>query len=254
MSKKFAILCAGLLLCFSACRHTRNVTKTETPPPSSNSIQALTETLEKNALSYQWLRMKTSLSYEDPSNSYSAATQIKLHKDELIWGSVSVLIEVARAQINKDSATMLNRTNKTFTSFPVMDLQQMLAIQNLDLSALQRLLLAAPPFGIDRDSKLTTTDNLYQVEHTTPAYKEAMDISSRNMRLSKYRYERNANEYLEVNYSDFTEVDGKTLPKKIEITVARPDKIKITLDVSDYTFLDSDEAPFSIPTSYKRSQ
>lgn len=254
MSKRLIAFSAAILLIASACKHTKNVTKTEPVAPTTNSIDALSESLAKNVVDYQWLRMKTSMSYEDPDNSYSAAAQLKLHKDELIWSSVSVLIEVVRAEINRDSATMLMRTSRQYTTFPVKNLQQMLAIEGLDLSALQRLILAYPPFGLNKESKLTKTENMYQLERTTPAFKEQMDISGKNMRLSKYRYERNYNEYLEVNYPEFMDVEGKTMPKTIEITVARPEKMKITINVSDYTFLDTDEAPFSIPSSYTRTQ
>jgi hypothetical protein len=255
MSKRLIAFSAALLLIASACKHTRNVTKTEPVAPTTSSIDALSESLAKNMVDYKWLRMKTSVTYEDQDNSYpTAAAQIKMHKDELIWGSVSVLIEIVRSQINKDSATMLLRTSKQYRTFPVNDLQQMLAIEGLDLSALQRLILAYPPFGLNKDSKITKTGDLYQLERTTPTFKEQMDISGKNMRLSKYRYERNYNEYMEVSYPEFMNVEGRTMPKTVVITVARPEKMKITIDVSDYTFLDTDEAPFSIPSSYSRAQ
>lgn len=255
MSKRVFVSLSVLLVLTGGCKHGRKITKDNLPTSSAVTVQSLSDALQKNEIQYQWLRVKTTVAYEDPDNSYSAFTQLKLQKDKLIWGSVTMLIELVRAQINQDSATFLNRTAKEYSSFPVSNLQQMLAIEGLSLSSLQRLLMARPPFELNKDSKLTVGEKDYVIEHTSPAFKEEIQLASDVTHMMRYRYERNQTEYLEVNYPEFTEVDGRTLPKKIDMNIVQAArKMRITLDVSDYTFLDSDEAPFSIPSSYKRAQ
>lgn len=255
MSKRLFVSLAVLLVLAGGCKRGRKVSKGDMPA-DLNSVQAYSEALQKNAIQYQWLRIKAGLTYEDSDNSYSASAQLKLQKDRLIWGSVTMLIELVRAQINQDSATFLNRTAKEYSSVPVKDLQQMLAIEGLDLSALQRLLIAQPPFGINKESKLVSkAEEAYTIDYISVSFKERISIAPAATHLTSYRYERNQSEYLEVNYSDFTEIDGRTLPKKIDMHIAQAaKKIRIILDVSDYTFLDTDEAPFSIPSSYKRTK
>jgi hypothetical protein len=134
------------------------------------------------------------------------------------------------------------------------DLQQILEMQGLNVTAIQHLLEAYPPFGINSDARIgkTADENTYTVQTQTPTYKETMDIDSKTGLLKTYRYDRNNTQYVIARYSDFAQVDNLNLPKKIELEIRTPDKIMITLDVSDYALLDADETPFNIPASYTR--
>jgi len=239
---------------FSSCKHGRNITKTEIPTSTVDNTKALREKIASLEPNYQWLRMRADVDYKSDDDQYSANTSFRIKKNELIWGSVSVLIEAARLQITNDSAVMLNRLQKEYTTLKTADLQKMLAIEGLDVSALQKLLLAQPPFGIREGSKLTQGENAYNLSFQNASYKEDMDIDAKTLSLNKYHFEKNATQYITVSYSDFKQVDNKNLPQKIEFDIASPQKILITLNVSDYTFLDTDDAPFSIPSTYKKTK
>ncbi|MGZ5281554.1 MAG: DUF4292 domain-containing protein [Bacteroidia bacterium] len=259
MNKKpkyfLALVYMALFLGFVSCKRTKNISKTETPKaPEVDNIKGLREKTASLEHNYQWLRMRTDVDYQSADDQYSAQASLRIKKNELIWGSVSVLIEAARLQITIDSAVMLNRLQKEYTVLKTQDLQKMLAIEGLDVKALQKLLLAQPPFGIRDGSKLASTEKVYNLQYQNGSYKEEMDLDATNFSLQKYRFERNANQHITVNYSNFIQVGDKMLPQKIVLDVASPEKILITLNVSDYTFLDTDDAPFSIPTSYKKTQ
>jgi hypothetical protein len=254
MSKRLFVFCLIAVTLSVGCKRGRNISKGD-QPVAPNTVEGISASLLKNDVNYQWLRIKTGITYETPDNSYAAAGQLKLHKNELLWGSVTMLIELVRAQVNKDSATFLDRAHKEYASFPVSDLQQMLAIEGLDIGALQRLLLARPPFGVNKESKVDQGEEQFIVQRTTPGFKEEMTLPESAHYLEKYRYEISYTDFLEVGYSDFKEVNGQDLPGKVVMNISRANtKMKITLDISDYAFLDTDEAPFSIPANYKRAK
>ncbi|RYD76778.1 MAG: DUF4292 domain-containing protein [Sphingobacteriales bacterium] len=239
---------------FISCKRTKNITKTETPTPTVDNLKGLREQVSALEHNYNWLRMRSDVNYKSADDNYSVNASFRIKKNELIWSSVTMLIEAARMQITNDSAVILNRLQKEYAVLKSADLQKMLAIEGLDVKALQKLLLAQPPFGIRDGSKLTNTENAYTLQFQNASYKEEMDIDAKGLYLNKYRFERNATQYITVNYSNFTQVQDKFLPQKIVFDIASPQKILITLDVSDYTFTETDDAPFSVPQGYKKSK
>ncbi len=250
-----ALLYMALFMVTVSCKRTKSISKSDTPeaPAIDNNFKSLKEKVNSAAYNYQWLRTRADINYKSAEDQYSAQASFRIKKDELIWSSVSVLIEAARLLITNDSAVMMNKLQREYTVLRTQDLQKMLAIEGLDIKALQKLLLAQPPFGIREGSKLTTTENAYSLQFQNASFKEEMELGN-TLNLQKYRFERNASQHITVSYSNFTRVDEKFLPQKIVFDIASPEKILITLNVSDYTFLDSDDAPFSIPANYKKTK
>jgi hypothetical protein len=262
MNKIIAAL-AVLCILLSSCRHNKALTKAAPNNPAAakevSSINELRSFLKSVKPDFNWMRVRANITYEDPGKKYSANTNLKLRKDSLIWGSVSLILELARIEVTNDSAVMLNRANRQFNVYRTADLQQLLEMQGLNVTSLQHLLEAYPPFPISDDAKIGRSAGAdqkeeYNVVTQTPTYKETMEIDSKTGLLKTYRYDRNNTQYVIARYSDFTDVDNKlNLPKKIELEIRTPDKIMITLDVSDYALLDADETPFNIPASYTRA-
>lgn len=240
-------MCLVVLL-GTGCKRTRMATRVK---PATDII-SLVNNLEKTPSAYQWLRARSRLQYQDAGNQYTANAFIKMRQDSLIWSSVSLLIELARAQITNDSATFLLRTSREYESYPVSDLQRMIAIQGLDLKAVQRLLIAYPPFGLNDAYTFSKKEDSYLLSKTTPVYQENIEMDAVSLRMKQYEYKRSESQRITIKYSDFEKIENMQLPRKIEMELQMPEKIFVTFEITNYQLLSSDEVSFSIPENYKK--
>jgi hypothetical protein len=230
----------------------KHITRVKVTEPIANDLIGLKRLLKIHSPVYKWLDTQGEITYSDGTNTVTANLNMKTRKDSLIWVSGNVLIEAVRMLITRDSAVILNRLQKNYSVFPVSDLNKMLAINDLDLHSVQNLMQALPPFKLDDKSRFENKIEAYHIINQQPTYKEDITIDTRILRMTQYRYEHNATEYVLVNYSDFKQVGDQMLPNKIDMDVRTPDKIHIILNVSDYSLQQTDEASFYIPESYTK--
>lgn len=215
---------------------------------SSEKIDAakLITTLSSVQPDFKWLQTNGTVSY----NGQDAKIAMKMYKDSLVWASVNFLIELARGQVNNDSATLLIRPEKSYVSFPTDSLKQWFAIDNLSLASLQRIMLAFPPFQIDTSYSFDITDGEITLSKTTPTYHEFMSIDKSSFNLTNYTYKRSETDKITIHYSDFKKEKGMNLPGKIELNVINGTETNISLSYIEYSTSDEDNAGFFIPQSY----
>ena len=252
MNKPALLIAILLLFGFTDCVPKGKITKPRGKKIVANNLAELKKQIGDNTSTYKWLSTQAAMTYDDGNSEVTANLSMRNRSDSIIWASANLLIEAARILVNKDSATILNRLQKNYSVFPVADLNKMFAINNLDLHSVQNLLRALPPFAIDDKSKFETLKDGYRLQNQQATYKEDITIDPAILRMTQYRYERNASEYVLINYSDFKEAGNQVLPNKIDIEVHTPEKIHITLNISDYSLEETNEAPFYIPDSYTK--
>jgi hypothetical protein len=247
----------ALLLMFASCGSHKKAVKTTDQP--TDTLQKVTNSLDRvrmemaaAAPTYTWLRSKGQVEYEKKDQKLNARFSFKLRRDSLVWSSINVMIEAARGMATVDSAYILNRISKEYAILPVAGLESILGIPGLNLTAVQNLMLAYPPFGIASDATMKPDNTGYLIERKTATFAESFHINAATMHLDSYHFEKNASQQIDVKYSDFTAAGSMQLPKKIEFSVASPDKILITLNIAEYNLLETDEAPFIIPPGYTR--
>ena len=247
---KFRYFLPLLLIVFFSCRHLRHTAKAK-PIIKESSMDRLRIDVKDHSPYFHWLRAAGSVHFEDSDQEYTANISMKLHKDTLVWAAVSLLIELARADINRDSAVILVRPQHQYRVYQNYELRQLVGVDSMNFGSLQNLLFARPPFGLRADTAVLE-NGVYTTTFKTPYYLERMKLDATNLALQQYYYELNETQNVTFTYGDFTEVGNFTLPKKIELELHTPDRILVTLTISDYTLLDNDEAPFTVPESYKR--
>ena len=247
MKKLLFIL--SLAAAFSSCG---SKNKGMTSAHADKDLGALISSLQKSPQDYKWIHANGSAHYNGNGQDFTASTSLRLRKDSILWGNVNVFIEVARLLVNKDSVTMLNRPQKQYSVFPVADLQKMLAIPNLTLSSLQDILMAYPPFALNNKYEFLKRENDYKLSYTGPNYREEMTIDAATLRMKEYVFKINESRKIRITYEDFSKEGNLILPNKINFELESPEKTQILIEISSYTFADADEAPFSIPSSYRK--
>ncbi len=212
----------------------------------------LISAFKKSDTTFRWMTAHGKIHYSGNGQDFTASSSLRFRSDSVIWANATYLIEVVRALIKTDSATVLNRANREYYKFSVGDLQQMLAIPGLTLQALQRIFMAYPPFGIDKRFGFTKRETDYKLEYTSPTYMEQIILDATTFRMKEYVFKVNESKKIKIAYEDFDKVNGLFLPKKINFELETPEKTQIVFDISEYTLSDSEEVPFSIPASYRK--
>ncbi|MCX6352711.1 MAG: DUF4292 domain-containing protein [Bacteroidetes bacterium] len=240
------------VLMFS-CTTSKAITKGDKPVKKVNAAVAdFIKNLDSAQPNYKWLRAKTVIDYEG-ENSISATAIIKMRKDSIVWSSVSILLEVARMLANTDSTVVLNNLQQTYSTYNLKDVEKFVAIPGLSLPAMQKLLLAFPPFPVLGEDIITSINNVFEVKGKRHADSMSFSMDAATMRMTHFRY-RTDTMNVTVTYDKFEEKNGMWLPKSIKILAFSPARSAINISVSSYLISDEDEVRFHVPASFSNGR
>lgn len=139
MKKFLLLITTTILLIVTGCKSSKTTTQ-----GNEDNINFVSETiLQETAKAYStWNTVSTSgrISISGAA-SFSTPMQLKMVRNKCIYISIRPIlgIEAAKVFINSDSAVVVNKLNKVYTSIDLHDLAHILPI---DINALQDILLA----------------------------------------------------------------------------------------------------------------
>lgn len=139
MKKFLLLITTTILLIATGCKSSKTTTQ-----GNEDNINFVSETiLQETAKAYStWNTVSTSgrISISGAA-SFSTPMQLKMVRNKCIYISIRPIlgIEAAKVFINSDSAVVVNKLNKVYTSIELHDLAHILPI---DINALQDILLA----------------------------------------------------------------------------------------------------------------
>lgn len=108
------ILLSGIVLLMGgSCSSTKRMIK---EPLKEQGAEYLFENLKQNELKYNFFSARFSAGFRQNKIRNSFSGQIRIHKDSLIWISISPAlgIEMARVLISNDSVKYMNRIDNTY--------------------------------------------------------------------------------------------------------------------------------------------
>src|SRR5205085_9842288 len=110
------IVCSALFIFFLYSCKTRKAAQPATAvadikPMKGESVDSLLDKLQQYSFKAEWMNAKANVTTIDSGEETSFNINLRIHKDSVIWISVSPLlgIEVARVMITPDSIKMLDR-------------------------------------------------------------------------------------------------------------------------------------------------
>tara|TARA_B100001250_G_scaffold381567_1_gene374005 strand:- start:796 stop:1524 length:729 start_codon:yes stop_codon:yes gene_type:complete len=193
-----------------------------------------------------FLSLKGKLLLVNKDQEIALNINIKNRKDSVIWVSLSVSlgIEIIRAQITPDSIYFINRSNKTYLVKTSSYIKELI---NLDLSFydLQDIITANPKILNEKykiksnsiDFSLYTDDYNYVISNK---YR----VQKINIKDEKHR--------MEFRFSDFKE--DISFPAQVFLKKTNQETIEITINYSKIEFNNPKKIIFQIPNSYERIQ
>ncbi len=236
---------------------------------SNKTAKALSHELKSNELNFNTLKAKMSVDSEVDSSYNSFTVNLKMHRDSLIWASISKMgVEGVRVLISTDSVWLLNRLDKTYFSGNFSYLSKLLNT-SLDFNLIQSLLTGnSVDFYDDEDKiKSNVNDCLYvlgtirkskmkRVLHKGKELREPVQsiyLDPESYKILKILFfEFNPERNVTVSYSDFKLVDSiQQFPTKSEFEIIGSKKIKINIQYTRYKLNQPLTFSFRIPSTYK---
>lgn len=264
------ILAVFISSCKSGGLFTANKLKAEKP-------EELYQKTISNYIDYNTFSAKISTKLDLPEQKNSFSSNLRIKKDSIIWISVTPAlgIEILRVSLTQDSVMFLNRLNSTYFSGDYKYLQRTLNL-NLNYSIIQSMLLDEffiyennvntkvefADYFSDVDSSFYSFQNinkkdLKKIEKSGNAVNYLLQkflIEPTNYKIAEVNidekiYKRN----LTIQYSDFTEVDGKYFPEKMELNIKNGEEnANISIKYSKITLNKDLKFLYNVPEKYQK--
>ena len=260
----FSIL--TLLFVGTGCSSKKKMTKTTLREFTASH---LSKEVQNNEFDFDSFQAKMNLRVETADKSFSTKGQLRMQKDSIIWTSISAPlgVEVLRMMVTPDSVFMLNRNDKTYLIENIRvfsDISPM--ITTIDF--IQAVLVGNDINLRESDNyKISTKDGQYNLlisNELKKSIKQSDDdwkvmlrdiwIDPQLFKITKYYIKEYADSKrkIELEYSDFEEVNGKYIPTKISIDIHGDFYLKADITYSNIIVGDNIEFIFNVPKKYDR--
>lgn len=270
MSRKIHILLIFSLLAaipfFNSCSTKKSLTKSTL---REFTAAKLIKEVEENEFVFDNFQAKMNVKIETKDRNINVKGQLRMKKDSIIWTSISLPMgmEVIRMKVSPDSVFFLNRTEKTY-------LCENIDVFN-DISPLITTIGFMQSVLVGNDINLRESDD-YKIQITEGQYnlliskklkksiknndeewkvmlKDIM-IDPQMYKITKYHIrEYNDNKRkIELEYSDFQEVNGKYIPTKINLDIHGDFYLKASISYSNIVIGENIEYIFNVPKKYER--
>lgn len=208
---------------------------------------------------FETAKLKTQIDVRSSQLNQAFPANINIKKDSVIWISVVVGLEAARATINRDSVFLLDRLNRKYYKLSFADLSRQLNF-DLNFGLLQSLILGNMPVRPDSTDiyKKETSFNTIAQKRNEVSIDNKFD-SSNNQLFEIEANDQKSKSQMSIKYKEFVSVSEKILPQIISVIVngggEQPKNTTITFQHSKFDFSDKElKFPFSIPKSYSEGK
>lgn len=171
-----------------------------------------------NSPSWEFFSAKADVNVSGDAINQSFGANIKMKKNEFVWLSASMFgIEGGRVYMQKDSITIINRLNRTYSKIGWEKAGAYIGA-SLDLQIVQNILLGNALLENMMGYSFSTDTSYYHVEHATEKQLYRFRADSFNARIdsSFFRGEKSG-KHLTLNYANFKNYDGLLLPLLINM-------------------------------------
>jgi hypothetical protein len=273
MSSRNIILTFSCLIVLftSSCKRQR-IHKTDTSDSTSVSVSqsdipAKTDSLNSNTsttkvdvspaeIDFKFLKIRSKIDYSSGSESQSFPVTAHIEKDNKIWLSIAVGLEVARGLITQDSIIFLDRLHRNYYKYDFATLSRQFNF-NLNYDLVQSILIGNMPIKKREGDEVTKQDNSFIIRQNENEVQIENHIGESNLKLQKLSAaDATGSSKMQIDYSNFMTINNFLFPQAItaKIDAQKEDKTNQTLINLQHNRIEFlDESPgfsFSIPKGY----
>lgn len=263
----------GLLILFcmtTSCRSTHSTIK---DPLKEKGESFLFQEMTKAEADFDWFESRCDIQViTDKKSKTDLNGQIRIKKDSIIWFSLSATlgIEVARVKITPDSVFFINRLNKSYFTGNINFLENMFQTK-IDFYIIQSLLIGNDLSNYENFGLKASIEN---GEYKLSAAKKAklkreikknenqnilvqnIWLHPQNFKITKVNLkefdEINETKKLQIEYSDFENIENQVIPSTLLMTLHADNRMDISIHYSKINLTEKQAFPFKIPNKYNQ--
>ena len=246
MKNTFIIL-SVLLLTFSSCKNTKNISSSE----ANNKISAakLNTLLSKNEFTYKYFTTKARVNFDN--QTFTA--NIRMLKDSMIWISFTgpFNIEGARVKITPTRFEMINKLNGSYYDMPLSFIENYIPIEaNFEL--IENLIVGNLFEKEIKKQKIETNINTYVVKGDITNLETTYIILKNGKPESIDAQNNSGDKQVNIVFEKYEKVDNQEFALKRKFLIKDGDK-NYLLDLKFYKFeFEEIDFPFSVPEGYTK--
>ncbi|PLK42518.1 DUF4292 domain-containing protein [Emticicia sp. TH156] len=205
---------------------------------------------------FRFLKIRSKINYTSGTESQSFPVTVHVEKDNKIWLSIAVGLEVARGIITQDSVIFIDRLHRTYYKYDFASLSRRFKF-NLNYNLVQSILIGNMPLLKRETDDITRQDGNFVIRQLENGIAIENFIAESNLKLLKLTAaESTSGNRMQIDYSNFLEINNFLFPQEIITKIDTPKDDKTTqtfinLQHNRVEFLN--ESPgfsFSIPRGY----
>ncbi len=279
-------LFVALILGLASCKAPSTITKERVRSISSNK---LIKSIEENAFDFDWLSIKRiACQYETPDNKTSFRANLKSEKDKRILLTFSKLnVPVGRLLLTPDSVKLINYLEKNYL-LKNYDFLSGVVNTDLDFGVVQSVLSNSPfsyrddPRDNDYKEFVSYIDSgMYVLQSLKKRKLSKIERKGKEVKIDRYlkkldeenfvvQYlyvdpntfkireiildDRSNNRKVNIEFSNFTEVEKQLYPGNIDIHFESPtNTLKMKIKLSKFSLEEESNFNFKIPEKYSQA-
>jgi hypothetical protein len=249
-----SVLIVLVLLAFGACKSAR-VLPNELPVKRVD-LKVLSNEIVKAQENINTLRARIKATYNDQKQKQQVNINFRLDYNERFWMSANMLIPIAKVLVTPDEVQFYEKFQKTYFEGDISFINQQLGT-DFSFNDLQNIFLGNPITDF-RSTKFERIShpNFYVLSpnEKNSQFRPTYFFDPATFRLKEQRFlVAGTVQTLSVKYTQNQQVNGKTVPKQIEIsTFNGKDFIQISLSFLRVDFPKKLTMPFEVPEGYKK--
>ncbi len=217
------------------------------------SVKQIIRENQKQSAKFKTLQGKVKINYTEGDKSQTHTVNLRIEKDKTIW--LSAAFNMARVMITPESVQFYDKINNQFFDGDYTLLSELLGI-DLDFYKVQNLLLGESIFNLkDKPYIASTFENSYTLQ---PKNQEALFelfllLNPNHFKLDSLQiFQPQKKRMLQVDYSEYQDVDKQILPRHIRIVAAEnTEQVAIALEFKSIRLNSEVRFPFRIPSGFK---
>lgn len=171
-------------------------------------------------IDFEYMHGKARMVLREANKEREVKANIRLRKDSVIWMTFSVIgVQGGKAIINKDSITIVSNVDKEYYVFDYAELSK---IYNFDINyrVIQSAMLGNLILPRKEEDQVVLESSFFIMKQQADSIQVDNYINAASMKLEKLEMkEKNSNNSLVINYSNFQPIGSKLFPYNGTITL-----------------------------------
>ncbi len=207
-------------------------------------------------IDFKYLNIKSKINFTANNDTKSFPVNIHIRKDSIIWLSIVVMIEGARAIITKDSVMLMDKINRNYYKFDFASLSKQFNY-DLNYDLIQSIMIGNMPIKKRETDEVLKQDGGFLIKQKERFLQIENFIGELTLKLEKLNaFDENSNSKIQIDYANFLTINELQMPQEIKAQIdaqqnGKSSQTLINLQHSKIEVLDQSPGfSFSIPKSY----